>query len=127
MSELLDVPDAHNQGYVEKKPDVAAMQDLLVYVTKGICAVTTQLATEGTSVSREVNHLISTNLFTTITNANFDKKAIVARILETLDKKQELLKLVQKKELLPKSCPLECRGRCVFGKGKGGGRTFHRG
>ena len=74
-------------GYVEKKPDVAAMQDLLVYVTKGICAVTTQLATEGTSVSREVNHLISTNLFTTITNANFDKKAIVARILETLDKK----------------------------------------
>lgn len=90
-------------GVCGKKPDVAAMQDLLVYVTKGICAVTTQLATEGTSVSREVNHLISTNLFTTITNANFDKKAIVERILETLDKKQELLKLVQKKELLPKA------------------------
>lgn len=30
-------------GVCGKKPDVAAMQDLLVYVTKGISAVTTAL------------------------------------------------------------------------------------
>ena len=30
-------------GVCGKKPDVAAMQDLLVYVTKGISAVTTQI------------------------------------------------------------------------------------
>lgn len=60
-------------GVCGKKPDVAAMQDLLVYVTKGISAVTTALRQEGKQVSAEINHLITLNLFTTITNANFDK------------------------------------------------------
>ena len=46
------------------------MQDLLVYVTKGISAVTTALRQEGKQVSAEINHLITLNLFTTITNAN---------------------------------------------------------
>ena len=90
-------------GVCGKKPDVAAMQDLLVYVTKGLCAVTTRLRTEGTKVSSEINHLITCNLFTTITNANFDKNAIIARIKETLISKQELIALVENKELLPKA------------------------
>ena len=78
-------------GVCGKTPDVAAMQDLLVYVTKGLSAVTTALRKEGKSVSAQVNHLITLNLFTTITNANFDKEAIVSRIRATLDTKQELL------------------------------------
>ena len=59
-------------GVCGKKPDVAAMQDLLVYVTKGISAITTALRQEGKQVSAKINHLITLNLFTTITNANFD-------------------------------------------------------
>ena len=78
-------------GVCGKTPDVAAMQDLLVYVTKGLSAVTTALRKEGKSVSAQVNHLITLNLFTTITNANFDKEAIVSRIRATLDTKKELL------------------------------------
>ena len=78
-------------GVCGKTPDVAAMQDLLVYVTKGISAVTTALRKEGRSVSAQVNHLITHNLFTTITNANFDKEAIVSRIRATVDEKQGLL------------------------------------
>lgn len=78
-------------GVCGKTPDVAAMQDLLVYVTKGISAVTTALRKEGRSVSAQVNHLITHNLFTTITNANFDKEAIVSRIRATVDEKQRLL------------------------------------
>ena len=78
-------------GVCGKTPDVAAMQDLLVYVTKGISAVTTALRKEGRSVSAQVNHLITHNLFTTITNANFDKEAIVSRIRTTVDEKQGLL------------------------------------
>ena len=78
-------------GVCGKTPDVAAMQDLLVYVTKGLSAVTTALRNEGKPVSAQVNHLITLNLFTTITNANFDKAAIEARICATLDTKQELL------------------------------------
>ena len=61
-------------GVCGKKPDVAAMQDLLVYVTKGISAVTTQLRSEEKEIDDNVNHQIIVNLFTTITNANFDKK-----------------------------------------------------
>ena len=59
-------------GVCGKKPDVAAMQDLLVYVTKGISAVTTALRREGKPVSAKINHLITLNLFTTITNVNFE-------------------------------------------------------
>ena len=78
-------------GVCGKKPDVAAMQDLLVYVSKGISAVTTALRKEGQTVTPEINHLITLNLFVTITNANFDKESIEARIRATLDAKQELL------------------------------------
>ena len=78
-------------GVCGKTPDVAAMQDLLVYVTKGLSAVTTALRKEEKPVSAQVNHLITLNLFTTITNANFDKEAIEARIRATLDIKKELM------------------------------------
>ena len=88
-------------GVCGKKPDVAAMQDLLVYVTKGLSAVTTALRKEGAEVRPEINHLITLNLFTTITNANFDKEAIVSRIRVTLDTKKELLLLVKDMDQLP--------------------------
>ena len=78
-------------GVCGKKPDVAAMQDLLVYVTKGISAVTTALRQKGKQISAEINHLITLNLFTTITNANFDKESIEARIRATLTEKDALL------------------------------------
>lgn len=78
-------------GVCGKTPDVAAMQDLLVYVSKGISAVTTALRKEGKHVSAEVNHLVSLNLFITITNANFDKESIEDRIHLTLEAKKELL------------------------------------
>ena len=78
-------------GVCGKKPDVAAVQDLLVYVTKGISAVTTALRQEGKQVSAEINHLITLNLFTTITNANFDKESIEERIRATLTEKDVLL------------------------------------
>lgn len=81
-----------HSGVCGKTPDVAAMQDLLVYVTRGISAVTTHLRSLGQEISAKTNHLITVNLFTTITNANFDKEMIVARIHETLDTKETLLR-----------------------------------
>ncbi len=78
-------------GVCGKKPEVANLQDLLVYVTKGISAVTTALRNSGNTVPEKVNHLVSVNLFTTITNANFDYDAISAKIEETLSIKEELL------------------------------------
>jgi hydroxylamine reductase len=78
-------------GVCGKQPDVAAMQDLLVYATKGISAVTTTLRQEGVEIQPAVNHMITLNLFTTITNANFSKEAIIARIQDTLSEKDLLL------------------------------------
>ena len=88
-------------GVCGKQPDVAAMQDLLVYVTKGLSAVTTALRAQGEAVEGEINHLITLNLFTTITNANFDKEAIEARIRDTLAVKEKLLAQMEHKEQLP--------------------------
>lgn len=90
-------------GVCGKKPDVAAMQDLLVYVTKGISAVTTALRQEGKQVSAEINHLITLNLFTTITNANFDKESIEARIRATLTEKEVLLAQITDPSVLPEA------------------------
>ncbi|MCI6757124.1 MAG: hydroxylamine reductase, partial [Lachnospiraceae bacterium] len=78
-------------GVCGKKPEVAAMQDLLLYVTRGLSAVTTKLREEGKAVSKDVNHLVTTNLFITITNANFDREAILSAVKKTLAVKQELL------------------------------------
>ena len=75
-------------GVCGKKPDVAAMQDLLVYVTKGLSAITTALRSEGREIPSDINHMVIQNLFTTITNANFDKDSIVAKISETLSASQ---------------------------------------
>ena len=90
-------------GVCGKGADVAAMQDLLVYVTKGLSAVTTALRAQGVPVDGEINHLVTLNLFTTITNANFDKAAIEARISATLAVKADLLTRVEGKENLPEA------------------------
>ena len=78
-------------GVCGKKPEVANLQDLLVYVTKGISAVTTALRNEGKDVPENINHLVSVNLFTTITNANFDYDSISEKIRETIIVKEQLL------------------------------------
>lgn len=90
-------------GVCGKQPDVAAMQDLLVWVTKGISAVTTRLREEGRAVADEVNHLVTENLFTTITNANFDKAAIEKRIEKTLEIKTALWEQLERRDNLPEA------------------------
>ena len=88
-------------GVCGKKPDVAAMQDLLIYVTKGLSCVADRLRREGQRVGKEVNHLVTMNLFVTITNANFDRQAIIERIRETLDVKRKLLSQTENASGLP--------------------------
>lgn len=90
-------------GVCGKKPDVAAMQDLLVYVTKGLSAVTTALRGQGVAVDHAVNHQITYNLFVTITNANFDKASIQADIQAALDRQAELLPQVDNPAALPEA------------------------
>ena len=88
-------------GVCGKKPEVAAMQDLLVYVTKGLASVATRLRGEGGAVGVEVNHLVTLNLFVTITNANFDEEAIAARIEKTLAVRDDLCAQIKDTSNLP--------------------------
>ena len=90
-------------GVCGKSPDLARMQDLLIYTTKGLSEVTTRLREEGKEVSKDVNHLITINLFTTITNANFDDEVFYQRVKETLATKEALLAKLDNKENLSES------------------------
>ena len=90
-------------GVCGKKPEVAAMQDLLVYVTKGLAAVTTRLRGEGANIFGETNHLVTDNLFTTITNANFDRESLISRIERTLNARDTLAAALKTRDGLPEA------------------------
>lgn len=89
------------QGVCGKKPEVAQLQDLLVWTTKGLCEVTSRLRDEGKTIDKKTNHLITQNLFITITNANFDASAITKAIEKTLAIKETLLSQLSDKSMLP--------------------------
>ncbi|MCI5674772.1 MAG: hydroxylamine reductase [Ezakiella sp.] len=78
-------------GVCGKKPEVAIMQDLLVYVTKALSLVVSRLRKEGVEIAKEINHRVTYNLFVTITNANFDLGAIKKEVTATLKLKKELM------------------------------------
>lgn len=78
-------------GVCGKKSELANLQDLLVWNTKGLSQITTRLRDEGKSVDESINHLVTANLFMTITNANFDSLAITDAITKTLAAKRTLL------------------------------------
>ena len=78
-------------GVCGKKPETANLQDLLIYVTKGLSEITTRLRSEGKEVPAAIDRLITTNLFMTITNANFDDDRFIDRINATLSGRDELL------------------------------------
>lgn len=77
-------------GVCGKNAHTAGLQDLLIYVTKGLAEVLTALDKEGAPFKEEWNHLVSDNLFTTITNVNFDDEKILEKIKETQRLKAEL-------------------------------------
>lgn len=85
-------------GVCGKKPDLANLQDLLIYVSKGLSEVTTRLREEGKTVGTDINHMIVLNLFTTITNANFDKEVFYDRIRMNINVKRDLIAKLDNKE-----------------------------
>lgn len=72
------------RGVCGKQPDVANLQDLLVFLLKGISYRAIDLRKAGKKVEPKVNHFIIESLFMTITNANFDKERFVTRIKEAI-------------------------------------------
>lgn len=101
-------------GVCGKNPEVAGLQDALVYASKGISVITTHLRTQGKEIAKELNHLITLNLFTTITNANFDAQSIEDRIRMTLAAKKELLKQIDDASSLHPAAHWEANTREEF-------------
>lgn len=93
-------------GVCGKKPEVANKQDLLIWLTKGLSQVTTALRAEGKKVSQEINSLVTHNLFTTITNANFNEDVIDERIEKTI-KTTKTLKSELSKEVFSEASNYE--------------------
>lgn len=83
-------------GMCGKKPATAHLQDVLIYVTKGLSELATAYRREGHAVSSDVTHMLEDNLFVTITNANFDDDFITARIEDTEKAKEALRQLLPK-------------------------------
>ncbi|MDY6011361.1 hydroxylamine reductase [Clostridium sp.] len=81
-------------GVCGKNEEVAKIQDLLIFVTKGLATVSNEGRKVGV-IDKRVDRYITENLFVTITNANFDFKAIENRVKETLVLREELKKKVQ--------------------------------
>lgn len=79
------------RGVCGKNEEVAKLQDLLIYVTKGISEIVVKGKVDVKSIS-EVNHQVLKSLFITITNANFDDGAIENQIHKMIEFRNELKK-----------------------------------
>lgn len=90
-------------GVCGKKADTAVLQDLLRYVTAGLSAVTTRLRSEGKKIDKDINHIVTANLFATITNANFDDDSLIKKIKTTVAKTRELVKYLDDNADLPEA------------------------
>ena len=90
-------------GVCGKTSDVAYLQDLLIYITKGISEILVRLREEGKEELREIDILVIENLFTTITNVNFNSEDLKDKIERTLKVKEKLLNRLGNKEGLSKA------------------------
>ena len=83
------------KGVCGKTDDVANLQDLLIFTLKGISIYSTEARKAGIE-NPLINHFIMESLFTTITNANFDKESFIPRIKKALVYRSEMKTTVEK-------------------------------
>jgi hydroxylamine reductase len=76
-------------GVCGKKEDLAKMQDLLIFVLKGISIYTTKARELGIE-NEKANKLVFDSLFMTITNANYDKARFIDKVKEGLKIREEV-------------------------------------
>ena len=67
------------RGVCGKSPETARLQDLLIYVTKGLSAVMTAMRASGIETDASADNMVIHNLFATITNASFDNDDLTAK------------------------------------------------
>ena len=90
------------RGVCGKTSDVANIEDLLVWVTKGLGEILTRMRKENKDISN-LHSYVNNNLFTTITNANFHYEDLLGKVKETIDLNQKLIDGLDDKENLSKA------------------------
>ena len=86
------------KGVCGKTSDVANLQDLLVFLFKGISLHTVAMRKAGLAVPAEANRFVMESLFMTITNANFDKQRFVKQIQEAIALRDKLAREINVKD-----------------------------
>lgn len=90
------------RGVCGKTSDVANIEDLLVWVTKGLGEILTRMRKENKDI-KNLHSYVNNNLFTTITNANFHYEDLLEKVKETIDLNQKLIEGLDDKENLSKA------------------------
>jgi len=83
-------------GVCGKSPEVAALQDLLVYALKGLSAVAVEARRHGIT-DGEANRFTCEAAFSTLTNVNFDPERFPPMISEAVERRERLKKKVKAK------------------------------
>ena len=83
-------------GVCGKTPEVANLQDLLIYQIKGISCYAKEIVEKGENVDKDIVRFIENSLFTTLTNVNFDADVHVQMLKESQKIKEALRKKVGK-------------------------------
>lgn len=77
-------------GVCGKTPEIAALQDLLIYQIKGISCYAKELVEKGENVDKDIVTFIENSLFTTLTNVNFDADAHIKMLKKSQQIKESL-------------------------------------
>ena len=83
-------------GVCGKTPEIAALQDLLIYQIKGILCYAKEIVEKGENVDKSIVTFIENSLFTTLTNVNFDADFHVEMLKESQRIKEKVRKQVGK-------------------------------
>ena len=81
-------------GVCGKTPEIAALQDLLIYQIKGISCYAKEIVEKGENVDKSIVTFIENSLFTTLTNVNFDADFHVEMLKESQRIKEKVRKQV---------------------------------
>ena len=77
-------------GVCGKTPEIANLQDLLLYQLKGISCYAKPLIEQGKKIDKEIVEFVENGLFTTLTNVNFDAENHVKLLKESQKIKEKL-------------------------------------
>lgn len=86
------------RGVCGKTPEIANLQDLLIYQLKGISCYAKEILDKGGNIDQEVVNFVENGLFTTLTNVNFDPQVHINLLKKSQKIKEKLRKIAPKGE-----------------------------